>query len=145
MVVDHQKRNTFTPQNRDLYDIGYDEFAMRTLQRISANFFLCKLIELIVYSTGRIHSEDITRLINSSREAMVVYMMGFSKNTCSEERIAQFVRITIEQPKNKQLELEFGSGHFHDVSAQRSNLHNLSFGNTDAYVGREELLYGTIR
>jgi hypothetical protein len=66
VTIEHQRR-LVSEQSMDLFDIGYDEFSLRTLQRIASNFFICKLVEAIVYSSGRIRSEDITRLIGCSK------------------------------------------------------------------------------
>lgn len=94
VTVEHQPRK-LTQQTSDPFDIGFDEYSLRTLQRICSNFFICKLVESLVYSPERVRGDSIIGLVASSKQVMVIYMMGFSKNTCSQDCVNQFVKISV--------------------------------------------------
>lgn len=49
------------------------------------------------------------------------------------------------QPRGRIIELQFQKGIFHDVSIQKSNLHNLKQIGNDNYVGREKCILTVLK
>lgn len=93
----------------NFFEYGYEEFSIRTLQRIASNYFISRLCEKIVYSdtNKRINTEDIITLVSWAKEQTIVYMLGFSKNTNNEEKVNKIIRISVDCPKSKNIDLEF--------------------------------------